>query len=58
VEVRSIFSSSIATSYLYNPFSKEIMQRVISNVQVSRAIRIFVMYSDRECAAPWIRAAS
>ena len=36
--------------YLYNPFSQEVMRRVIANLRRSRAKRIFVMYFDPQCA--------
>lgn len=37
--------------YLHNPFSQEVMSRVMANLSKSRAKKIFVIYSDPQCAA-------
>lgn len=44
------FPTSDFVLYLYNPFSHEVMRRVIANLRKSHAKRAFVLYSDPQCA--------
>lgn len=43
------FSSDFVL-YLYNPFSQEVMRRVVANLRESHSKRLFLIYSDPECA--------
>jgi SAM-dependent methyltransferase len=44
------FPSSDFVLYLYNPFSREVMHKVVANLRESPARRIYVIYSDPKCA--------
>lgn len=44
------FPDSDFVLYFYNPFSREVMRGVIANLRESRAKRVFVMYSNPQCA--------
>lgn len=44
------FPDSDMVVYLYNPFTIEVMQEVLANLQKSKAKRLYVIYRVPECA--------
>jgi SAM-dependent methyltransferase len=42
---------SDAVIYLYNPFSQEVMEKVVANLRESRSHKLYVIYKVPNCAA-------
>ena len=45
-----IFPSADSVVYLYNPFTEEVMQRVVENLRTVAARKLYILYKRPECA--------